>query len=125
VSRDRDFRVARAWVKVQQNWWAWNELRDAVENRPRTAWRLLGHLADLAATSELVNDLGAGPLEDFVRAHAPKYIAQIERRASAHRRFRRAIQWVRLPRASDAVSQRLLTLGCCPIEGGLEEWQTA
>jgi hypothetical protein len=110
-------------VKVQQNWWAWDELREAIENRPRRAWLLLGHLADLASTPELVNDFGAGPLEDFIRAHAPKYIKQIERRASEHDRFRRAIRWVRLTRANDPVSLRLLALGCCPIEGGLQEWQ--
>ncbi len=80
---------------------------------------------DLASTPELVNDLGAGPLEDFVRAHAPRYIGQIERRASEHVRFRRAIQWVRLPRARDRVSQRLFALNCQPIDGGLAVWQRA
>jgi hypothetical protein len=123
VSGDRNLRVARAWVKLQQNWWAYNDLQDAVENRPRTAWLLLGHLADLASTPELIDDLGAGPLEDFVRAHAPKYIGQIERLAAKHDRFRRAIRSVRLPRASDPVSQRLLALGCRGIEVNLEAWQ--
>jgi hypothetical protein len=117
--------LARAWVRVQRNWWAYGEVQDAIENHPRRAWDLLGHLADLAASNELVDDLGAGPLEDFVRAHAPKFIRQIERRAVEHDRFRRALHSVRLPRASDPVSRRLLALGCHPIEGGLEPWQQA
>jgi len=120
---DKPLRIARAWVKVQENWWAYTEVQDAVEKRPRKAWVLLGHLADLASTRELVDDLGAGPLEDFIRVNAPKYIGQIERRASEHDRFRRAMRSVNLPRASDPVSRRLLALGCRPIEGGLQAWQ--
>ncbi len=115
--------VARAWVRVQRNWWAYGQVQAAVENHPRRAWALLGHLADLAASDELVDDLGAGPLEDFVQAHAPKFIGQIERRAVEHDRFRRALRSVRLPRGTDPVSRRLLALGCRPIEGGLAPWQ--
>lgn len=115
--------LARAWVHVQKNWWAYDEVQDAVDNHPRRAWALLGRLADLAASDELVDDLGAGPLEDFVRAHAPKFIGQIERRAVEHDRFRRGLRSVRLPRAGDPVSRRLLALGCRPIEGGLAPWQ--
>jgi hypothetical protein len=125
VSTNRRLSVARAWIQLQRNWWAYNEVQDAVENRPRKAWLLLGHIADLASTRELVNDLGAGPLEDFVRRHAPKYIGQIERRACEHDRFRRALGWVRLPRARDPVSQRLFALQCRPIEAGLTRWQRA
>jgi hypothetical protein len=115
--------LARAWVRVQKNWWAYDEVQDAVENHPRRAWALLGRLADLAASDELIDDLGAGPLEDFVQAHAAKFIGQIERRAVEHDRFRRALHSVRLPRASDSVSRRLLALGCRPIEGELAPWQ--
>lgn len=122
---DRSLRVARAWIQLQRSWWAYNEVQDAVENHPRKAWLLLGRLTDLAATRELVNDLGAGPLEDFVRAHAPKYIGQIERRASEDERFRRAMGAVRLPRARDPISQRLFALKCRPIDGGLAPWQRA
>ena len=74
----RDLRVARAWIEVQRNWWAFDEVQSAVEKQPRRAWRLLVHLADLASTTELARDLGCGPLEDFVRAHAPDYIERIE-----------------------------------------------
>jgi hypothetical protein len=125
MSGNRRLDVASAWVQLQRNWWAYDEVQDAVENRPRKAWLLLGRIADLASTRELENDLGAGPLEDFVRRHAPKYIGQIERRASEHERFRRAMGWVRLPRARDPVSQRLFALKCRPIEGDLARWQLA
>jgi hypothetical protein len=125
MSSNRRLDVAGAWIQLQRNWWAYHEVQDAVADRPRKAWLLLGRIADLASTRELESDLGAGPLEDFVRLHAPRYIGQIERRASEHDRFCRAMGWVRLPRARDRVSQRLFALKCRPIEGGLARWQLA
>jgi hypothetical protein len=37
MRRDKPLRIARAWVKLQQNWWAYTEVQDAVEMRPRAA----------------------------------------------------------------------------------------
>jgi len=51
--------------------WGPPQVFRACDKQPRRAWRLLGRLADLATTPELVSDLGAGPLEDFIRSHAP------------------------------------------------------
>jgi hypothetical protein len=39
--------VARAWIELQRNWWAFDEVRSAVEKQPRRAWRLLVHLPPL------------------------------------------------------------------------------
>ena len=81
-------------------------------------------MADLATTAELVGDLGAGPLEEFIRSHAPQFIRQIERRAAQHPRFRRALRSVRLPRANDTVSSRLFALGVEPVDVKPEKkWQ--
>jgi hypothetical protein len=118
-----DQEVARAWVRVQENWWAFNSVHDACDARPRRAWRLLDAVSRLATTPMLVRDLGCGPLEDFVRRHAPAFIAQIERRCSEDSRFRKALSHAWLPRASDSVSRRLLALGMKPIETQLEPWQ--
>jgi hypothetical protein len=72
----------------------------------------------------LIRDLGCGPLEDFVRLHAPAFIHQIEIRAADDDRFARALKYVWLPNAGDDVSQRLLALGCKPRPFKLESWQT-
>jgi len=121
---DSDDRTARAWNQVQLNWWAYDEVYAACSRQPRKAWRLLCRIADLAATEELTGDLGAGPLETFIRDHAPAFIGQIERRAAQQERFRRALRSVRLPRATDAVSLRLFALGVEPIDVPPEKkWQ--
>lgn len=119
----RDDEIVRAWNRVQKNWWAWEAIYAACRNQPRRAWRLLGRMADLASSEELITDLGAGPLEDFIRDHAPKFIRQIEHRATPHVRFRRALRSVYLPRSSDDVSTRLFALGVNSIKVKREKWQ--
>jgi hypothetical protein len=115
--------IAKAWIQVQRNWWGYMEVQHACERHPRKAWQLLCRLAELTTTDELVEDLGAGPLEDFVRYHAPAFVGQIERRAATNERFRRALKIVRLPRAGDSVSRRLFALGCNPIDVPPAKWQ--
>jgi len=121
---ERDDRIARAWIRLQRDWWAFDEVARACSEQPRKAWRLLGRLAQLASSQELVEVLGAGPLQDFVRSHAPAFIRQIERRAAQNRRFASALRVVWLPHGSDDISRRLFALGCRPINTTREPWQT-
>src|SRR5262245_58679052 len=110
-----DAQVARAWMRIQTNWWAYKNVLDACQNKPRRAWRLLEALTKYATTAALITDLGAGPLEDFIRKHAPAFICQIERRCAENPRFKRALRKAWLPKATDSVSRRLFALGCKPI----------
>ena len=119
----RDKEIVRAWNQLQLNWWAHEEVFDACHEKPRRAWRLLGYLADAAVNKELVGDLGAGPLEDFIRLHAPQFISPIEARARANRRFRRALTKAYLPKATDPVSLRLFRLGMIAIDTEKAKWQ--
>lgn len=119
----RDEEVVRAWNRLQKSWWAHEEVFGACQKQPQRAWRLLGRIADVATTEELVADLGAGPLEDFMRNHAPKFIRQIEHRAARQVRFRRALHSVFLPRAGDDVSARLFALGVKAINAKRANWQ--
>jgi uncharacterized protein DUF6869 len=118
-----DREIALAWVRIQKDWWAFDNVHDSVRDRPRRAWRLLDALTRLATTPMLVRDLGCGPLEDFVRLHAPAFIRQIERRCAENSRFRRALSHAWLPRATDDISIRLLALGIKPIDTKLAAWQ--
>jgi ribosomal protein S18 acetylase RimI-like enzyme len=118
-----DEQVARAWNRLQENWWAYEQLERVCERQPHRAWRLLGVLSRRATTPMLVRDLGCGPLQDFVRYHAPAYIDEIERRCAENARFRRALKKAYLPKAVDEVSRRLFALGCKPVSGKLAPWQ--
>ena len=124
VTEETDRKLAAAWIRIQRSWWAYEELATACEKHPRKAWRLLEHIASRATTDELIADLGAGPLEDFIRLHAPRFIGQIERRAASHGRFRRALSHAWLPEATDRTSARLFALGCKPIKVDRAPWQS-
>lgn len=123
-SRSSEERIAHAWVQMQSTWWAHEALHVACKKNPRKAWRLLVRLSDLVTTRELVQIFGAGPLEDFIRSHAPQYIDRIEEQASTHRRFRDALRIAWLPSATDAISLRLFALGCRRIDVDPAFWQT-
>jgi hypothetical protein len=119
-----DLSVARAWLRLQQNWWAFDELSDACSDRPHRAWRLIRVIARLTNSSEMIRDLGCGPLEDLIENHAPRFIGQIERECATNPRLRRAISSVWLPQATDIVSRRLYALGCRPLKVKLRTWQS-
>ena len=120
----RDEQIVRAWKRFQLNWWASDELQDANRHTPERAWRLLGKVAKAATNDELANALGAGPLQDFIRHHAPRFIDRIERRAKKERWFGEALKSAWLPRAGDRVSMRLFELGVIAIGASREKWQT-
>ena len=120
----RDLNVARAWLRIQKDWWAWDELHDACRERPDRAWRIIRAIAPLANSRDLVRDLGCGPLEDLIDYHAPTFIDRIERECATNPRFRRAMSIVWLPEATDVVSRRLIALGCRPIKAKLNAWQS-
>ncbi len=119
-----DKQIAKAWITIQNNWWAYDMVYRACRSRPHLAWRLIGTISKLATTPLLVRDLGCGPLEDFVRYQAPKYIRRIELRCKKDDRLQRAICYVWLPDASDKISLRLFKLGCIRINSKLEQWQS-
>lgn len=105
-------RLARAWLEVQRNWWAWDQFEKLVETEPRLAFAILGTLIDLADDEDLLGDIGAGPLEDFLRKHGSLFIDDLEHRAAADHRWRSALASVWLPAAGDATTLRLERLGC-------------
>ncbi len=124
-ARKREEEIARSWVTLQRNWWSYEVIQDACEKHPLRAWRILVRLSSVIDSADLISVYGAGPLEDFVRAHAPQFIDELEALASRNPIFRRAIRLVWLPRAVDDTSKRLFALGCKPLEVSIAPWQTA
>ena len=108
--------IARAWIVYQRNWWAYEKAQNLCWRHPVKAWDLLQHLLELADTMEMILDIGAGPLEDFIRYHAPSYIKRIEALAAKNNRFRKALRIVWIPAGNDDVTKRLVNLGCISLE---------
>jgi hypothetical protein len=107
-----------AWLTYQRNWWAFEALNDQIRENPAEAWGTLLALIS-SAEPELLESIGAGPLEDFVGDHGDAYIAQIEHEASVNPAFRQALGNVWLKPDENGVIERLVKLGCevIPVNG--------
>jgi hypothetical protein len=117
--------IAQGWIEVQRNWWAYEALLERCEFEPEGAWDVIVALAALCDSDELVEDLGAGPLEDFIRHHAPNYVDPLEALAKRSPPFGAALGHVRLPISTDPISTRLFALGVQGITATRAPWQAA
>jgi hypothetical protein len=107
--------LVTSWLALRRNWWAMEALHRQIEKEPQEAWQSLLGLLE-AADNELLETIGAGPLEDFLRAHAREFVAVLESEAGHNAKLRTALERVWIPRGEDEVTLRLVKLGCKPVE---------
>jgi len=94
---------------IEQGKREYRALDDAVRDDPERAWPVLLQLiAELP--DELLDHAGAGPLENFVKAHAVAFVDRIEARAREDAHFRECLAciWLTEGRIPAAIQQRLL-----------------
>jgi uncharacterized protein DUF5063/uncharacterized protein DUF6869 len=104
--------LAKAWVRLQENWWAHDVLDEASEHDPELAWAVICRVFADAPTQEVLDVTAAGLLEDLLRAHGAAFIERVEAAARSSVVWREALHIARLPPADDPVTQRLFALGC-------------
>lgn len=75
----------------------YDQLADIVRNEPERAWPLMMALLH-AVDDDLVNYVGAGPLEDIIRYHGAGIVDRVEAAARDDERFRRAVLEINLAR---------------------------
>jgi hypothetical protein len=107
-----DARLIEAWLRLQEDWWAHDELDLLCESDPERGWSVVTELVERAPTREILEIAAAGPLEDLLRAHAPALIDRAESVAAQSARWREALAIVRVPDADQPATRRLLALGC-------------
>ena len=106
-----------AWLNVQRNWWATEALHEHLKRQSEQAWPILLALLEAADSAELLEDIGAGPLEDFLRDHGAKVIDTVEAEAERNEKLMRALSNVWLSHSKDVTTTRLVALGC-QLAGG-------
>ncbi len=100
---------------MQRAWPAYSTLSDIVRGQNKNAaWRIVAELVRTVPTP-LLQMVGAGPLEDFVKANADDYIDELERHADRSPRWRKALKHVWFRPSETAVAERLIALGCTGI----------
>ena len=104
--------IARAWLEFQKNWWAWDKLDELCRLEAELAWPVLIELTALADSRELLEDIGVGPLEDFVNYHAGDFIDELESQSAASDGLRAALTHTQVRDANHPQAARLTKLGC-------------
>ena len=92
MQRDDVPALVSSWLAVQSNWWAFEALREQITHQPEEAWRTLLQLVQVAESKQLLEDIGAGPLEDFLRLHASAFLERLEAEVSQGREARGCIE---------------------------------
>jgi hypothetical protein len=104
--------LAAAWLTYQRNCWSNGALADLCTKDPEAAWGVLLRILGLTHDDEMLQAIGAGPLEDLLRAHASTLVARVEAEATINAKLRTALASVWLPRSQDPVTARLVAIGC-------------
>jgi len=103
--------LAQAWIDFQRNWWAWDKLDEYCRKDAEAAWSVLKSLTELADTDELLEDIGVGPLEDFINYYADTYIDQLEEAANEPG-MAMALSHASMRDKDSPLAARLAALGC-------------
>jgi hypothetical protein len=114
-SIDRE-RLVQAWLTFQRNWWSYRALIDLCEKDPDLAWPVLLRVISEAEDQEMLETIGAGPLEDVLRAHGEALVAEVEEESCSNQKLRCALGSVWLPRKDDPVTGRLVKIGCLLLQ---------
>ena len=105
-------KIAEAWVNFQRNWWAWDKLDELCRKDAKGAWAVLVELVEVAQSNELLEDIGVGPLEDFINYYATDYISEIETAAAKSEALSNALAHAQLRDANHELASRISELGC-------------
>lgn len=118
MNSKRRLEIAQAWVTFQKNWWAYDSVNKVCLEQPEDAWLLLQELVEMAETRRILEDVGAGPLEDFVRQHGEQYIGKIETLVGKNPRFKKAlgVVWIRGRGMRQNLAARFIALGCQDLD---------
>jgi hypothetical protein len=87
-----ELEVAAAWLQHSRTHWAIEAVDGLIEPAEglQPGWRLMEALIAQASEDDLEN-IGAGPLERFVKRHGPEAIALIEQAAASEPKFKIAL----------------------------------
>ena len=105
-------KIATAWLNFQQNWWAWDKLDELCRKDSAGAWLVLTELVGQAQSAELLEDIGVGPLEDFLNYYATDYIEQFEASVRTSEPLKKALAYAQLRDAKHPLADRIEALGC-------------
>ncbi len=112
MTDDERDRVCNAWLTYQRHWWAYSTVDNLVSENTNETWPLILRVIALADTDELIEAIGAGPLENLLSKHGPVLLARVQDESARSPKLRAALGHVWLSPSENAAVDDLLKLGC-------------
>ena len=81
-------------LKDEQLHWAIQKFFDLEIENPDLCWKVILEILHREPSEKVLGMLAAGPLEDLIENHGPKFIARIEDEAKTNRDFKKLLQGV-------------------------------
>ena len=110
--------VVTAWIANQhavmnsddheRTFWAFGLIHDLCDERPEAAWELIKLILKQDCSSNIMQNLSAGPLEDLLAKHGAEYIDKVEAQAKDDPQFANLLGGVWQNAMTDAVWNRVL-----------------
>ena len=72
-------------------WWAVDRFFELMDAKPEDCWQAIVEITRRDLSEDLINVVGAGPLEDLIEEHGDKFIDQIEREAAQSPVFKKML----------------------------------
>jgi hypothetical protein len=102
--------------------WAWDEVHVIARPDAEKSWPLVLALINAAPDDVSLAYVGSGPLEDLLADHGEIAIDRVMDAAAHQPRFRQALAGVYRVRLSDAVWERIASLGpLCTCSGPVQQ----
>lgn len=107
-----DTQLVKSWIEYnttrdKQFFWSWEKLNTIVHRSPDEAFEYILAISEATTDQEIIENLGQGPLEDFLMLYGPDYIDEIEAKARQVPSFLRVIKCVWQNRIDPAVWEKI------------------
>lgn len=97
VDAEEQQRIAVAWIAhvlefradktAKEHFWAAEKMWDLNYEDPETAWIIILRILAIDDSGAVMENLSAGPLEDLLVKHGPRFIGRIEQEATKSPKF--------------------------------------
>ena len=116
--------IAEAWIELcgfkqgspehENRFWAWEKLNDSTDKNPEVAWSIITYILNSTDSSTVLDNLGAGPLEDMMCKHDRFTLTKIENEISSNSRLKECMSFVWLDSEDTDLYQEFYKLAGIP-----------
>jgi hypothetical protein len=109
--------LVAAWIELaktpedtprhEELFWSFSKLDELVHDCPELAWSLILEILRADQSTDIMEQLSAGPLEDLLSQHGPEFIDRIEAEARSRPKFAKLLGGVWKLSMTDEIWKRI------------------